>query len=104
VPEGQESQNSPPGLGGVPEGRESQNSPPGLGGVPEGRGGPYRVAYLPVDRGGLLKLADLEATITDQAAVVALMWANNETGVLFPVEHQPSSDSGHPVTFPLGVR
>jgi len=45
----------------------------------------YRVTYLPVDRNGLLKLADLEAAITDQAAVVSLMWANNETGVLFPV-------------------
>ena len=46
----------------------------------------YRVTYLPVDREGLMKLADLEAAITDQTAVVSLMWANNETGVLFPVE------------------
>ncbi|HUY15256.1 MAG TPA: aminotransferase class V-fold PLP-dependent enzyme [Terriglobia bacterium] len=46
----------------------------------------YRVTYLPVDRDGLIKLADLEAAITDQTAVVSLMWANNETGVLFPVE------------------
>ncbi len=46
----------------------------------------YRVTYLPVDRDGLLKLADLESAITDDAAVVSLMWANNETGVLFPVE------------------
>ena len=34
----------------------------------------------------MLKLADLETAITDQTAVVSLMWANNETGVLFPVE------------------
>ncbi len=46
----------------------------------------YRVIYLPVDREGLLNLADLEAAITDETAVVSLMWANNETGVLFPVE------------------
>jgi len=46
----------------------------------------YRVTYLPVDRDGLLKLADLEAAITDGTAVVSLMWANNETSVLFPVE------------------
>ncbi len=45
----------------------------------------YGVTYLPVDRVGSLKLADLEAAITDQTAVVSLMWANNETGVLFPV-------------------
>jgi cysteine desulfurase len=46
----------------------------------------YRVTCLPVDREGLLNLADLEAAITDETAVVSLMWANNETGVLFPVE------------------
>jgi cysteine desulfurase len=46
----------------------------------------YPVTYLPVDRDGLLKLADLETAITDETAVVSLMWANNETGVLFPVE------------------
>jgi cysteine desulfurase len=46
----------------------------------------YRVTYLPVDREGLLKVADLEGAITEQTAVVSLMWANNETGVLFPVE------------------
>jgi cysteine desulfurase len=45
-----------------------------------------RVTYLPVDRDGLLKLADLESAITEQTAVVSLMWANNETGVLFPVK------------------
>jgi len=46
----------------------------------------YRVTYLPVDREGLLKLADLENAITDDTAVVSLMWANNETGVFFPVK------------------
>ena len=46
----------------------------------------YRVTYLPVGRDGLLKLADLENAIGDETAVVSLMWANNETGVLFPVK------------------
>jgi len=45
-----------------------------------------QVTYLPVDREGLLALSDLENAITDDTAVVSLMWANNETGVLFPVE------------------
>lgn len=45
----------------------------------------YQVMYLPVDCEGLLKLADLESAITDQTAIVSLMWANNETGVVFPV-------------------
>jgi len=44
------------------------------------------VTYLPVDRDGLLKVADLENAITEKTAIVSLMWANNETGVLFPVE------------------
>ena len=46
----------------------------------------YKVTYLPVDRDGLLKLADLENAIIEDTAVVSLMWANNETGVLFPVK------------------
>lgn len=46
----------------------------------------YRVTYLPVDRDGLLKPTDLENTIAEETAVVSLMWANNETGVLFPVK------------------
>ena len=45
----------------------------------------YRVTYLPVDCDGLLKLDDLGDAITDETAVVSLMWANNETGVLSPV-------------------
>lgn len=45
-----------------------------------------RVTVLPVDREGLLKMADWENAITDDTALVSLMWANNETGVLFPVE------------------
>lgn len=45
-----------------------------------------RVTYLPVDRDGLLLLTDLENALTPDTAVVSLMWANNETGVLFPVE------------------
>lgn len=45
----------------------------------------YRVTYLPVDHEGLLSMKDLENAITADTALVSLMWANNETGVLFPV-------------------
>jgi cysteine desulfurase len=44
-----------------------------------------RITRLPVDRDGLLSLADLEAAFAPDTALVSLMWANNETGVLFPV-------------------
>lgn len=43
------------------------------------------ITRLPVDREGLLSLADVEAALTPETALVSLMWANNETGVLFPV-------------------
>lgn len=45
----------------------------------------YKVTYLPVDSDGLLNLEDLKNAITEKTAIVSLMWANNETGVLFPV-------------------
>jgi len=45
----------------------------------------YRITYLPVDHEGLLSMTDLENAITANTALVSLMWANNETGVLFPV-------------------
>jgi cysteine desulfurase len=44
------------------------------------------VTYLPVDREGRLRLHYLEAALTPQTALVSLMAANNETGVLFPIE------------------
>lgn len=46
----------------------------------------FRVTYLPVDREGSISMADLEEAIEPGTALVSLMWANNETGVLFPVE------------------
>jgi cysteine desulfurase len=46
----------------------------------------YRVTLLPVDREGRLDLDQLTAAITDETAVVSVMWANNETGVAFPIE------------------
>jgi cysteine desulfurase len=48
------------------------------------RGG--AVTIVGVDGNGNLDLAELEAAITPQTAIVTAMWANNETGVLFPVE------------------
>jgi cysteine desulfurase len=45
-----------------------------------------RVTFLQVNREGLLDMTELEAAITTQTALVSFMWANNETGVLFPVQ------------------
>ena len=46
----------------------------------------YEITWLPVDSDGHLDMAELEASIRPDTAIVSLLWANNETGVLFPVE------------------
>ena len=45
-----------------------------------------QVTYVPVDREGNLDLEELKRSLTDYTAVVSVMWANNETGVVFPIE------------------
>src|SRR5271166_3009611 len=46
----------------------------------------YEVTWLDVDSDGMLDLKALERAIREETAVVSLMWANNETGALFPIE------------------
>ena len=46
----------------------------------------YRVTEIGVDGAGRLDLEELKTVIDDDTAIVSLMWANNETGVIFPVE------------------
>jgi len=46
----------------------------------------YRVTFVPVDRKGRLDLDYLYENITDDTAIVSVMWANNESGVIFPIE------------------
>jgi cysteine desulfurase len=45
-----------------------------------------RVTQLFVDSDGLLNLDDVREAITDETAIVSVMWANNETGVIFPIQ------------------
>jgi cysteine desulfurase len=46
----------------------------------------YEVTFLPVDGKGRLDLEQVEQSIREDTALVSVMWANNETGVIFPVE------------------
>ncbi len=46
----------------------------------------YEVTYLPVESDGSLDLHLLEKSIRPDTAIVSVMLANNETGVIFPVE------------------
>ena len=46
----------------------------------------YRVTELSVDKTGHLDLDELRETLDEDTALVSVMWANNETGVVFPVK------------------
>src|SRR5438874_1532155 len=46
----------------------------------------YAVTFLPVESDGTLDLHLLEKSIRPDTAIVSVMWANNETGVIFPIE------------------
>ena len=46
----------------------------------------YRVTELSVDREGRLDPDAVRESLSDETAVVSVMYANNETGVIFPIE------------------
>jgi len=46
----------------------------------------YRVTELSVDREARLDLDELRESLTDETVLVTIMYANNETGVIFPIE------------------
>jgi cysteine desulfurase len=46
----------------------------------------YRVTELSVDNEGRLDLDELRSVVDDDTAIVSIMYANNETGVVFPIE------------------
>ncbi len=46
----------------------------------------YEVTWLGVDERGQIDLRELERAIRPDTAIVSTMWANNETGVLYPIE------------------
>jgi len=46
----------------------------------------YRITELSVDREGRLDLDELKESITEETVLTSIMYANNETGVIFPVE------------------
>ncbi|MGN6505620.1 MAG: cysteine desulfurase family protein [Tepidisphaeraceae bacterium] len=46
----------------------------------------YEILMIEVNREGELDLGQLIAAVDDDTALVSMMWANNETGVIFPIE------------------
>jgi cysteine desulfurase len=45
-----------------------------------------RVTYLPINAEGLIDAQSVRDSITPKTALVSVMWANNETGAIFPVQ------------------
>jgi len=45
-----------------------------------------KVSYIPVGRDGIVNLDDLRAEITSETDLVSIMYVNNETGVIQPIE------------------
>ncbi len=46
----------------------------------------YRATFVPVDNSGRLDIDYFYDSLSDDTAIVSLMWGNNETGVIFPIE------------------
>lgn len=44
------------------------------------------VTYLPIGENGVLQVEAFKSAITEKTALVSIMWANNETGIIFPLE------------------
>ena len=59
----------------------------------------YEVTWLPVEPDGSIDIHLLVEAIRPDTAIVSIMWANNETGVLFPIEEAAAICQGHEVLF-----
>ena len=57
------------------------------------------VTYLPVNKEGLIDLQQLEAAITPRTILIAIMYANNETGTIQPVKEIGALAKKHGVLF-----
>ncbi len=58
-----------------------------------------RVTYLPINHEGLIEAQSVRDNITNKTALVSVMWANNETGAIFPVEEIGEICEEHKVLF-----
>ena len=59
----------------------------------------YEVTELPVDGKGELDLNYFESQLRDDTALISVMWANNETGVLYPVEEMARLSQARGIVF-----
>ena len=59
----------------------------------------YVVHRLRVDRKGRLDMDEYRSLLNDRVAIVSAMWANNETGTLFPVLEMAAMDAARGIMF-----
>lgn len=57
------------------------------------------ITLLPVDSNGQIDLVELESSIRPETKMICLMWANNETGVIHPVEKIAQIAAKHDIIF-----
>ena len=59
----------------------------------------YRTTFVPVDNHGRLDIDYLYDSLSDDTALVSIMWGNNETGVIFPIEEISRQVSSRGILF-----
>ncbi len=59
----------------------------------------YTVTWLAVDSKGRINLADYESALTKDTALVSMMYANNETGVIFPIRQASEMAAARNIPF-----
>ncbi len=59
----------------------------------------YRTTFVPVDNQGRLDIDYLYDSLSDDTALVSIMWGNNETGVIFPIEEISRQVSSRGILF-----
>lgn len=59
----------------------------------------HKVTQLPVECDGTIDLCKYEEALTDETAIVSVMWANNETGVIFPIERMAALAKARGILF-----
>jgi cysteine desulfurase len=59
----------------------------------------FEATYLGVDKDGRLDISELKSAITDKTVLISVMYANNETGVVFPIKEIADIARERKVTF-----